>query len=426
MKDVVIIGGGPGGLLAAKTAVENGLSAVVIEMKQSYDKLRRACSQQFILDDDYEGEGVEVCDGYLNFPKSGFTVPYTGKLVPVYNKYYHSPKNKVMRFARNDGKEPFSYKFDKQYMLKELYNICSDMGVEFMLGTTAAGGRDNGDYVEVDIKTSEGTGVVKGKKLIIAEGANAALCAKFGLNENRPHIASALTVKYIMSGISGVENNSWNLYYGRAYKSNAAIIIGPSLYGDGIYEVTVTGDSKNRPDDIFKVMSTESPLKDNFANAKLEDKMGCFVKAYMSMANPYKGNIIAIGDAAAFVEVEVQGAFLCGYHAANAVKAELDGQDGFKQYTKWWQESFEFNNGDHLKVSQGYALVPVYTDDELDYLFGLVEGECMHGTYSQYKTPKLMWDGFLSHVDKIKAERPDTYAKIEKLNSMSLDAAIGK
>lgn len=426
MKDVIVIGGGPGGLLAAKTAVENGLSAVVIEMKHSYDKLSRACSQQFILDDDYEGEGIVVEDGFLSFPKSGFKVPYTGKLVPVYNKYYHSPKNHVMRFARQDGKEPFSYKFDKRYMLKELYTICKDMGVEFMLGTVATGGKDHGDHVEVEIKNAEGTGSVQGRKLIIAEGANAGMCDKFGLNECRPHIATALSVKYIMSGITGVEDNSWNLYYGRTYKSNAAIIIGPSLYGDGIYEVTITGDAKNRPDDIFAAMSTESPLKENFKNAKLEHKMGCMVKAYMSMMNPCKGNVIAIGDAAAFVEVEVQGAFLCGFHAANAIKSELEGENGFEKYTKWWQEAFEFNNGDHLKVSQGYALVPVYSDDELDYLFGLVEDECMYGTYSQYKTPKLMWDGFLAHIDKIKAERPEIYAKIQKLNSMSLDAAIGK
>ncbi len=88
----------------------------MIEAKKSYDTLTRACSQQLILDDDYEGEGVEVGDGVLIFPKSNFTVPYTGKLVPVYNKYYHSPKNKIMRFARNNGEVPFSYKFDKQYI----------------------------------------------------------------------------------------------------------------------------------------------------------------------------------------------------------------------------------------------------------------------------------------------------------------------
>ncbi len=46
--------------------------------------------------------------------------------------------------------------------------------------------------------------------------------------------------------------------------------------------------------------------------------------------------------------------------------------------------------------------------------------------YSRYKTPKFMWDGFLSHIDKIKAERPEIYAKIEKLNSMSIDDAISK
>lgn len=38
MNDVVIIGGGPGGLVAAKTAVEKGLSVVVIEARKSYDR----------------------------------------------------------------------------------------------------------------------------------------------------------------------------------------------------------------------------------------------------------------------------------------------------------------------------------------------------------------------------------------------------
>ena len=29
---------------------------------------------------------------------------------------------------------------------------------------------------------------------------------------------------------------------------------------------------------------------------------------------------------------------MCGYHAANAVKAELNGKTGFEQYTSWWNE----------------------------------------------------------------------------------------
>lgn len=62
--DLIIIGGGPAGLLAAKTAAEQGLSVTVIEKSKNYDKILRACSMQFI------------------------------------------------RFSLDDGKTPFSFKFD--------------------------------------------------------------------------------------------------------------------------------------------------------------------------------------------------------------------------------------------------------------------------------------------------------------------------
>lgn len=144
------------------------------------------------------------------------------------------------------------------------------------------------------------------------------------------------------------------------------------------------------------------------------------------MQEPCWGNVAVIGDAAAFVEVEVQGAFLCAHHCAAAVDDELKGGDGWSSYTKWWKESFEFNGADHLRVSQGYALVPVYTDDELDYLFGLIEDKCLLGTYSQYKTPKLIWDEIHKHDGRIEKERPDTFEKMQRMSQMTLANSFGK
>ncbi len=108
------------------------------------------------------------------------------------------------------------------------------------------------------------------------------------------------------------------------------------------------------------------------------------------------------------MEVETQGALMCGFYAAEAAFMELDGQSGFDQYTRWWQQAFEFNGPDALRVAQGYALTPTYNDDELDYLFGLVEGEMLPGSYSQYHTPKYMWDAILvTHSeDRIRAAGP--------------------
>jgi len=105
----------------------------------------------------------------------------------------------------------------------------------------------------------------------------------------------------------------------------------------------------------------------------------------------------------------------------NAVYRELNGEQGFTRYTKWWQESFEFNGEKAQRIAQGYALVPRYSDSELDYLFSLADNKTLEGTWSQYKTPKLMWECFLEHKDRIAQEKPELYKKIAHLDEMSLE-----
>ena len=424
-KDVIIIGAGPAGLMAALKLAEQGIKPLVIEMKNSMDLLNRACSMQFIIDDDYEAEVLKIEGQKLVFTKCGLEVPYTGELVPIYNKYYHSPGDHVIRFARNDGKEPFSYKFDKLNLLKSLYDACTEKGVEFMMGTVALGGKDKGkgNGVELTVKRSGEKLSLNCEKLIIAEGVNAMVCGRFGVNRYRQEqgpekafdISMAYTVKYIMEGITGVENNSWNLYYGDAYHSKTACIIGPSLKGDGILEVTITGTEDQMPEKIFEEFTTLSPMAKHFRNARLIKKNGCGISAFNPVKEPCHENIIAIGDCAAMIEVETQGGLLCGYYAAKAVMDELEGKKGFEAYTKWWQDSFEFNGDDYQEVSKGYSLTYVYNDDELDYLFSLCEGHVLHGTYSQYLTPKLIWNCIRLSSEKIKAERPEIYAKMQQM-----------
>lgn len=416
--DLLVIGAGPAGLMTAKTAAELGLKVILIEKNKDFHELRRACSAQFILDDGYENEFIKLEDGKIVFTKNKFEVNYTGTLIEVKNKYYKSPNGHRIHFAL-PGQKAFAVKFDKRKLLEDLYKECVDLGVDIRMSTLASGVSDNGDYVSVNLR-DKNSYTLNAKKVVIAEGANAHLTDLFGLNKSRTNFATALVVKYILEDISGIEPNSWNLFYGKAFFSNAPIIIGPSLYGNNTFELTISGSANTRPDSIYENVTQRSPLKKNFENAKLIDKQGCAVKAFSSLKTPYSGNVLVIGDSAAFVEVEVQGGFMCGYHAANAIKEELQGKNGFEQYTNWWKDAFEFNGDEYLRVSQGYALVPTYTDEELDYLFSLIENEILEGTYSQYKTPKLIWDAILLHKDKIKTEKPAVFEKINKMNTMTL------
>ena len=77
-----------------------------------------------------------------------------------------------------------------------------------------------------------------------------------------------------------------------------------------------------------------------------------------------------------------------------------------------------------MRVAQGYALAPAYEDDEIDYLFGLVEGRVLDGAYGQYKAPRLMWEAILEHRDRIARERPALHEKLNSISQLTLADAF--
>ena len=58
MFDVAVIGAGPAGLLAAKTAAQRGLKVALVEKRRDVSAITRACCQQLVLDAGYDA-GLE-------------------------------------------------------------------------------------------------------------------------------------------------------------------------------------------------------------------------------------------------------------------------------------------------------------------------------------------------------------------------------
>ena len=408
--DVAVVGAGPAGLMAAQTAAQLGLKTVLLEKRADISRIYRACCEQLIMDRDFQGDTVRFEADTIVSLVNGFRIPYDGPALNVTSKYFVSPADRRIHFANSDL-SPIVIKIDKGVLLKGLWDACARSGVDLRPGTHAGGARDTGSAVELSITRNGKSERLTASRLVIADGVNSRLADRMGINSSRKCMATALCVIYYLEGAKGFQPETLYTFFGRAYRGLAPITVNAGRQ-PGQTSLVVIGNKTSPPEKLFRAITAESTLAPQFRRARVAGRLGCAARAYMPLRDPARGNVLVIGDAAAYVEVEMQGALACGFRAGRAVADELAGTVGFADYTRWWQRSFEFNGDDWMQVAQGFALVPAYADDELDYLFGLVEGGVLEGTYNQYRSPRLMWGAILRHTERIRAERPDVYEKI--------------
>ena len=417
MTDLLIVGAGPAGLLAGYTAASKGLKVTIVEMKREITWLNRACSAQFVLDEGYEGETLKAENGKLIFTKNGFEVPYKGKLIPIIHNYMYSPKGHRVAFEYEDLR-PTARKFDKKELLKGLVEICEKAGVDIRTNTMALKGKDNGDSVSLTVRGDNGHYELEAKKLIIAEGVNRRLTGIFGLNKGYQYMGIPLTYEYTLEGTTGIPHNSWIQYYGDVYHPFMEIMVGESTESEDALEFTVMGIGDQYPAAFFDKLVKDSPLTPCLKDAKVIQRKGCSCCNYLSITKPYLGNVLVIGDSAAHIEVINQGAMMCGYHAGNAVLDELEGKSGFEKYSKWWNGAFEFNCEDQMEQLKVYGALNIkrtLADDDIDYLFSIMENEGHCGHFNQFEVPKNFWTDALKHDDEIRRDRPSLYDKMSTI-----------
>ena len=191
-----------------------------------------------------------------------------------------------------------------------------------------------------------------------------------------------------------------------------------STESDDALEFTVMGMGERKPAAFFENLVHDSPLTPNLRNARIIHRKGCSCCNYLSLSKPYNGNVLAIGDSAAHIETINQGALMCGYHAGNAVAEEMEGKNGFEAYTKWWNGAFEFNCEDkmeQLKVMGALNIMKTLADDEIDYVFSLLENEKHCGHFNQFEVPKNFWTDVLKHDEEIRKDRPSLYEKMKDI-----------
>ncbi|MBW2653002.1 MAG: FAD-dependent monooxygenase, partial [Deltaproteobacteria bacterium] len=152
--DVIIVGAGPGGAMAAKVAGENGLNAALIERKTDIKTIRRICTMIINIDEENFGEYItyNYRDKRFVFPHNGFSIKYDGPFRNVYGFHIVTPCGNRFRIGDSDkGKSgeqpPVGLMIDKGLWCQIMVDEAKENGVDVFTNTNINNVRKESDCV---------------------------------------------------------------------------------------------------------------------------------------------------------------------------------------------------------------------------------------------------------------------------------------
>jgi len=429
--DLIIVGAGPAGLMAAKVAGENGLKTILIERKKDIAKIRRS-----------DGGGLGVnrylfkqmliynpVDKRFCFPSCGFSISYNGPIQSLYGFRLFSPGGKYISFGdwkemkKDPEKNRVGVALDKGMLLRGILDeVEKKQDVDVYLGTNVTNIEKSDDKWKI---TADGDEFVS-KFVIAADGVNSRITRVLGLNKQRKFMGTSLQTNITIESIETTEENDGFLFIFTDY----GVFDMLPLCHEGKFHVgSFTHNPKeNLLEKIEKFINEDRVYSPWFKKAqKTGETQSCVVNLNSPIKNPYHDGVLIIGDAAWVQEMGNMAAFCCGWKAANAltlafIENKFD-QEGVSSYLQWWDENF-YKPFAHIEFGE-FNLSKYLSANDIDYLISLIN-KPLPATLDFFELFSQIKNAYLNLLPRIQEERPDVMEKLLKMrNSIEEDKKQG-
>jgi digeranylgeranylglycerophospholipid reductase len=418
--DVIVVGGGPGGLMAAQTAARGGLNVLLIEQKTNIAAVRRACVAGLITEPDCDGETVTVEGDRIVFHRNDFSIRYSGLWKDLKGFYFVSPGGYRIRIERE---ATYATRiFNKEVLLEDLLSEAEKSGVHIDRGVQAVKADNVGDKVVVTIRRKGVESELKGRFVIAADGVNSRIVESLGLNKDRKFFGTMGVASYILEGVESPYPQAVAAFVGKGQvegcKGQFYFRPNPSRNPQDppLWEITYgqPAGQENLEETLSRFIK-EGKFSSCFKHARIVGKTAGLLNFRTPIPEPRVGNILIIGDAASFIEVYVQGAIMYGYRSAKAILDEMSGKPSLDEYVDYWKGSYEYlKPGMIEQVLRGYGM-HVLEDSDLDYLFGLTDSKSYKGYYNEFSFPDVIQNALVKVMPRVAEERPELIQRIQAL-----------
>ena len=429
--DLIVVGAGPAGLMAAKTAGENGLTVAVIERKDSIPDINRACSMMVVtLTGKYLEERVHLNtrDKKFCFPGYGFTINYDGPHQDFYTWSIYSHKGNKIQLGNYEENvrtgERVSAVYNKEALLRGLLGEACAHNVEvFNPYNVVRTAKEDG---KVRVFTREGRSF-KGTFVIAADGRSSRIAQTLGFNRDRAYFGTAVTMGYEMVGVEPAEQYAlFQIFLNE--KPSKRIWMTPRTAKDTYMVMTTSLAPGSDHAAAFERFSQQGFFASWFKRAEIKRTLTSVGNMLSHIVDPYKDQVLLVSDAVWCQEAEMTGAVISGWKAANAVTfALLEGKisrEGVAHYLNWWNEEV-IQKYDYRDMVRNVILPLRLTPDEIDFVLGSVT-KTLPSVLDPYETPKLVGAALAEVMPTIAKKRPTIFKKLSQMREVPLQSVFGR
>ncbi|NPD89628.1 MAG: NAD(P)/FAD-dependent oxidoreductase [Asgard group archaeon] len=366
--DIAVVGGGPAGLFAAKSAAEHGTNVILFESKEKIG-FHEHCAGLLST------EGLEKIE-FSNLPSE---IIQNNNIIGA---RIYSPSGNLVTVSKNSTT---AYVVDRVRFNQYISSLAIEKGVEIKTSTNVLGVKRNSKGLELQTGKRTSSAIIQTKIAILAEGRFPKLNAQVKL-PSPPRKRVIFASMYVMSNIKDIDSKFVEIYQAQKFAPGFFAWIIP--IDDESAKVGIGSQYSPSGKYLEKFVLQHPIAKEKLKQAKIEKKTSGAIPLSSHIKRTYTDNVLVVGDAAGQTKPTTGGGVIlggvasriAGEIAADSIAANDQSANFLSRYEKQWKKEMKTNLFVMKHVRQ---YLNTLTDKETERLFLLINKPKIKNIVSQ-------------------------------------------